>query len=187
MANSSRDVYWAKVTLTLSRRYSQLVANRLPACAFVTRNTVRHSRCFLFVKFVRDERRLWTEVPLYMQQLVCVIRFSWVPIPTWPADSQLERTTCTNCCIYTLLPPDDGQLVSPKHCSDIVTEYTEDKQCIRLVSLYAHSHLLSNSFQFINAMCSDWQHCKKVNTCQSTEHILHTNSNPATRLSDWVK
>jgi hypothetical protein len=22
---------------------------------------------------------------------------------------------CTNCCIYTFLPPDDGQLASPKH------------------------------------------------------------------------
>jgi hypothetical protein len=28
----------------------------LLACVFVTRNTVRHSRCFLFGKFVRDER-----------------------------------------------------------------------------------------------------------------------------------
>jgi hypothetical protein len=32
-----------------------------------------------------------------------------------PADSQLKRTTRTNCCIYTLLPPDDGLLASPKH------------------------------------------------------------------------
>jgi hypothetical protein len=33
----------------------------------------------------------------------------------WPSDSQLKRTTRTNCCIYTLLPPDDGQLANPKH------------------------------------------------------------------------
>jgi hypothetical protein len=31
------------------------------------------------------------------------------------ADSQLKRTTRTNCGIYTLLPPDDGLLASPKH------------------------------------------------------------------------
>jgi hypothetical protein len=31
------------------------------------------------------------------------------------ADRQLSRTTRTNCHIYTLLPPDDGQLASPKH------------------------------------------------------------------------
>jgi hypothetical protein len=37
------------------------------------------------------------------------------PIPTRPADSQLKRTTRTNCCVYTLLPPDDGHLASPKH------------------------------------------------------------------------
>jgi hypothetical protein len=29
----------------------------LPACVFVTRDTVRHPRRFLFKKFVRDERR----------------------------------------------------------------------------------------------------------------------------------
>jgi hypothetical protein len=32
-----------------------------------------------------------------------------------PADSQLRRTTRTNCHIYTLLPPDDGLLASRKH------------------------------------------------------------------------
>jgi hypothetical protein len=32
-----------------------------------------------------------------------------------PADSRLRRTTRTNCHIYTLLPPDDGLLASPKH------------------------------------------------------------------------
>jgi hypothetical protein len=31
------------------------------------------------------------------------------------ADSRLRRTTCTTCHIYTLLPPDDGKLASPKH------------------------------------------------------------------------
>jgi hypothetical protein len=30
-------------------------------------------------------------------------------------ESQLKRTTRTNCHIYTLLPPDDGLLTSPKH------------------------------------------------------------------------
>jgi hypothetical protein len=34
---------------------------------------------------------------------------------TRPADSQLKRTTRSICCIYTLLPPDDGQLASPKY------------------------------------------------------------------------
>jgi hypothetical protein len=29
----------------------------LLACVFITRDTVRHLRCFLFGKFVRDERR----------------------------------------------------------------------------------------------------------------------------------
>jgi hypothetical protein len=54
----------------------------LPACVFVTRETVRHPRRFLFRKFfrepicswweafvnrfVRDERHSWTAVPLYL-------------------------------------------------------------------------------------------------------------------------
>jgi hypothetical protein len=39
------------------------------------------------------------------------------PIPTRLADSQLKRTTRTNCCIYIyiLLPHDDWHLGSPKH------------------------------------------------------------------------
>jgi hypothetical protein len=32
-----------------------------------------------------------------------------------PADSRLRRTTRINCRIYTLLPPGDGILASPKH------------------------------------------------------------------------
>jgi hypothetical protein len=31
------------------------------------------------------------------------------------ADSRLRRTTRTSCRIYTSLPPDDGQLATPKH------------------------------------------------------------------------
>jgi hypothetical protein len=49
----------------------------LSACVFVTRDAVRHPRRFfppenLFVyRFVRDERRSWTEVPLYFTVQVC--------------------------------------------------------------------------------------------------------------------
>jgi hypothetical protein len=37
----------------------------LPACVFITWDAIRHPRRFLFGKFVCDERRSWTEVPLY--------------------------------------------------------------------------------------------------------------------------
>jgi hypothetical protein len=40
----------------------------LSACVFVTRDTVRHPRRFLFGnRFVRDERCSWTEIPLYIE------------------------------------------------------------------------------------------------------------------------
>jgi hypothetical protein len=32
-----------------------------------------------------------------------------------PAVSQLNRSTRTSCCIYTLLPPADGQLAGSTH------------------------------------------------------------------------
>jgi hypothetical protein len=56
-----------------------------------------------------------------MSQL-SVGRPGWIgmsSIPTRPANSQLKCTTRTNCHIYTLLPPDDWQLASPKHVVEI--------------------------------------------------------------------
>jgi hypothetical protein len=49
-------------------------------------------------------------------QLACQLkRFKNNVLVDRPTESQLKRTTRTICCIYTLLPPDDGQLASPKH------------------------------------------------------------------------
>jgi hypothetical protein len=58
---------------------------------------------------------------VYMQQLVRVVLLSWLLAGlvgmgrTRPANIQLTSTKLNNCCVYTLLPPDDGQLASPKH------------------------------------------------------------------------
>jgi hypothetical protein len=41
-----------------------------------------------------------------MQQLLLFVRLSL---------SQLSQLKRTNCCMYTLLPSDDGQMASPKH------------------------------------------------------------------------
>jgi hypothetical protein len=40
----------------------------------------------------------------------CQLVFLECSIPKRPAGSQR-----TNCCMYTLLPPEDGQLAKPKH------------------------------------------------------------------------
>jgi hypothetical protein len=45
-----------------------------------------------------------------MQQLVL-----YVLVKCHLAWLEFQRTTRTSCFIYTLLPPDDGQLASPKH------------------------------------------------------------------------
>jgi hypothetical protein len=54
------------------------------------------------------------------------------------------RTTGTNCCIYTLLPPDDGQLLMPKY----VEAYYLDKLKINSASSWFHYTLSLNVFKF---------------------------------------
>jgi hypothetical protein len=49
------------------------------------------------------------------RHLLYVTCASCWPGPTRPADIQLKRTTTKTCHIYTLLPPDNGLLASPKH------------------------------------------------------------------------
>jgi hypothetical protein len=48
------------------------------------------------------------EVTMHMQPLVRVVRFSSLSAGL----VGMERTIC---CVYTLLPPDDRQMASPKH------------------------------------------------------------------------
>jgi hypothetical protein len=45
----------------------------LPACVFVTQDTVHHLKLFWWGKFVCDKRRLWTEVPLYIESKLCIL------------------------------------------------------------------------------------------------------------------
>jgi hypothetical protein len=49
-------------------------------------------------------------------------------------DSQLKRIISTNCCIHTVVPPDDG----PRYARNMqrLTKYTKNKLCIKLVFLY---------------------------------------------------
>jgi len=55
-------------------------------------------------------------------------------------DSHLQRITSTNCCIHTVVPPDDR----PRYARNMhrLTKYTKNKLCIKLVFLYT-SNLLS--------------------------------------------
>jgi hypothetical protein len=45
----------------------------------------------------------------YVFYVLVDCRWAWTP------DSELKLTTRANCHTYTLLPPDDGLLASPKH------------------------------------------------------------------------
>ena len=55
--------------------------------------------------------------------------------PTRKTDSHLKRIASTNCCIHTVLPPDDG----PRYARNMqtLTKYTKNMLCIKLVFLYA--------------------------------------------------
>jgi hypothetical protein len=48
-------------------------------------------------------------------------------------DSHPERTISINCCIHTVVPPDDG----PRYARNMyrLTKYVENKLCIKLVVL----------------------------------------------------
>ena len=53
--------------------------------------------------------------------------------PTKTTDRHLKRIISTNCCIYTVVPPDDG----PRDALNMqsLTKYTKNKLCIKLVFL----------------------------------------------------
>jgi hypothetical protein len=78
-----------------------------------------------------------------MQQMVCAVRFREAsadmvevgPIPTRPAESQLKHSTRTTYIVTSWW----WATSKPETCRGIVTEYTDDKPCIRLVSLHAYS------------------------------------------------
>jgi hypothetical protein len=48
-------------------------------------------------------------------------------------DNYLKRKISTNCCIHTVVPPDDG----PRYARNMqrLTKYTKNKLCIKLVLL----------------------------------------------------
>jgi hypothetical protein len=50
-----------------------------------------------------------------------------------PAGCILDRITRTKCRINTVVSPDDGSIVAPKHVE--IDEYTRNKLCTNLVLL----------------------------------------------------
>ena len=61
------QTHWASVSLKSCPVWFVFVYV-LTACVFVTRDTVRHPRCFVFGKFVRKPNCSWTEVWLYWHE-----------------------------------------------------------------------------------------------------------------------
>jgi hypothetical protein len=92
-------------------------------------------------------------------QLLCnnVSRHSWHTFcvlvdcrRAWRPGSLLSRTTPANCRIYNITSW-RWATSKPETCRGMVTEWTEDKQCISLVSLHAHctwySVVIHNSYE----------------------------------------
>jgi len=57
----------------------------------------------------------------------------WIGNPTRTIDSHLKRIISTNCCIHTVVPPDDG----PRYARNMwrLTKYAKNKLCIKLAFL----------------------------------------------------
>ena len=79
-----------------------------------------------------------------IQQLVLVILFRRLSVvlvglgnPTRTTDSNLKRIISSNCCIHTVVPPDDR----PRYTRNMqrLTKYTKNKLCVKLIFLYTIS------------------------------------------------
>ena len=74
--------------------------------------------------------------------------------PTRTTDSHLKRIISTNCCIHTVVPPDDG----PRYTQNMqrLTKYTKNKLCIKLVFLYTtmYESFFSCQWQYSFIFCS---------------------------------
>jgi len=92
--------------------------------------------------------------------LALIILFRWLSVvlvglenvdcsnPTSTTDSHLKRIISTNCCIHTVVPPDDGHRYA-RYMSRL-TKYTKNKLCIRLVFLYTTRRKYSCLYTSIN-------------------------------------
>jgi hypothetical protein len=72
------------------------------------------------------------EISVFVLHLIFVILCGWLFVKH-PAVSILERITIVKCHINTVVSPDDGSIVAPKHGE--IYEYTKNKLCINLVLL----------------------------------------------------
>jgi hypothetical protein len=70
---------------------------------------------------------------LFLIYLVCLL--SWMDLnPSRTKDVAFNRIISTNCCIHTVVPPDDG----PRYARNMkgLAKYTKNKLCIKLVFHY---------------------------------------------------
>jgi hypothetical protein len=83
-------------------------------------------------------------VNLYMYRAYLLFWLDWNN-PTRTTDSHLKRTISTNCCIHTVVPPDDG----PRYVRYLyrLTKYTRNKLCIKLFFLYTIVNVTLASLQ----------------------------------------
>ena len=81
---------------------------------------------------IRRYNRMYTTIRTFFLD-VCLL--SWLDCnPTRTTDSHLKRIISTNCCIRTVVPPDDGA----RYVRNMqrLTIYSKNKLCIKLGSLY---------------------------------------------------
>jgi len=95
---------------------------------------------FNFYMFRAYLDQLWGGTTVYKQQLVLIL-FRWLSVvlvgynPNKKSENHLKRIISTNCCIHTVVPPDEG----PRYARNMkrLTKYTKNKLCIKLVFLHA--------------------------------------------------
>ena len=67
---------------------------------------------------IRRYNLMYTTIGTYYAFQMTVCCLGWVGTSsnaTRTTDSHLKRIISTNCCIHTVVPPDDGPHIRPKH------------------------------------------------------------------------
>jgi len=97
------------------------------------------STCFGRIYAHHQELQLYVYNIWYLLFFIDDCLLSWLDWldwnnPTRTTDCHLIRIISTNCCIHTVVPPDDGHRYARNMY--MLTKYTKNKLCIKLGFLY---------------------------------------------------
>ena len=113
-----------------------------------------------------------TTIDTYYSFLMTVCCSGWIGIQSNQDNRHLKRTIITNCCIHTVVPPDDG----PRYARNMqmLSKYNKNKLCIKLIFLYrTKPNRLKRVYSCNLQQCSFRQNVLYHNFIQISCHVSH--------------